>query len=200
MTLAKWTAPEKKIPSETHSGHATPEPIYTAVGRALSRWEHLESGLTRLFQILCETPSLAACRAYGTVESCSLKAQMLRSAATVFFDTREPDAEHNQGFKDLVAAYEKAQEIRNNIAHGMVTGYMRVGARNHGYYLCPPSGATKKIKRENKPYFEKIAYFYDANDIDNCAERFTSLLNEAMGLILSLNNKYAVLTNSQFHP
>jgi hypothetical protein len=201
MTLAKWIPPEKKIPSKNHPGHITQEPIYAAVGLALSRWEHLESGLTRLFQLLCETPSIAACRAYGTVDSSFLKAQMLRSAATVFFDTRQPfDEEHSTEVKNLLSAYEKAQETRNNIAHGMVTGYARVGENPHGYFLCPPSGATKKIKRGNKPYLEKIEYFYDATEIGHCAERFTSLLNETMRLILSINKKHAVLTGLQFHP
>jgi hypothetical protein len=199
MALKTWLPPEKKIPSNTYLGHASPDPIYTAVGAALSRWEHLESGLTRLFQLLCETPSLAACRAYGTIESCFLKSQMLRSAAEVFFDMRQPfDEEHSKAIKELFAAYEKAQELRNNVAHGMVVGYL-TGKNRTGYFLCPQSGATKKITRRNKPYLEKIAYFYDATEVNKCAERFTALLDETMRLIQSINKKYAVLTPLQFH-
>lgn len=199
MGLAEWLPPSKKTPSETHTGHSTLSPIHTVVGAALSNWEHLESGLTRLFQLLCETPSLAACRAYGTVESCYSKSQMLRAAAIVFFDTRQPfDEQHSAEIKNLISAYEKGQELRNNIAHGMVIGY--VLARNrHGYFLCPPSGATKKRKRGNQRYFDNVAYFYDVADIDYCGERFASLLGETMRLILSINKKYAVLTNQQFH-
>jgi hypothetical protein len=198
--VPEWVPPEKKVPSNTHLGHNPPDAIYTSVGIALSRWEHLESGLTRLFQLLCETPSFAACRAYGTVESCFSKSQMLRAAAVVFFDTRQPfDEKHDTEIKALLKAYEKGQELRNNIAHGMVIGYM-FGAGQLGYFLCPPSGATKKIKRGNKPYFDRIAYFYDVEDIEYCAARFVSLLDEAMRLILSVNKKYAVLKDSQFHP
>jgi hypothetical protein len=200
MPLTKWDAPTKRIPSATYAGHTTLAPIHTAVGAALSNWEHLESGLTRLFQLLCETPSLAAPRAYGTVESCYSKAQMLRAAATVFFDTRHPfDEQHSAEIKALITAYEKGQELRNNIAHGMAMGWLI--ARNlNGYFLCPPSGATKKIKRGNRHIFENIAYFYDVADIDYCGKRFTALLAETMRLILSLNQKYAVLTSQQFHP
>jgi hypothetical protein len=154
MLPKTWLPPEKEIPSDTFVGQVTLAPIYTAVGSALSRWEHLESGLTRLFQLLCETPSLAACRAYGTVESCYGKSQMLRAAAV-----------------------EKGQELRNNIAHGMAMGF-RLGQHHGGYFLCPPSGATKKIQRGNRPYFEKLAYIYDVTDIDYCGEGFSSLLAE----------------------
>ena len=155
---------------------------------------------TRLFQLLCETPSLAACRAYGTVESCYGKAQMLRAAAEVFFDTRQPfDEQHSAEIKALISAYERGQQLRNNIAHGMAMGFM-LGRNHSGYFLCPPSGATKKIKRgHHQHYFDKIAYFYDVADIDYCGERFTSLLKEAMRLIQSINKKYAVLNSQQFH-
>ncbi len=86
-------------------------------------------------------------------------------------------------------AYEKAQEIRNNIAHGMATGFFwALGGL--GYFLCPQTGTTKKIKRGNQPYFEKVAYFYDVEDIEQCAQRFTDMLAETMHLIQSLNKKY----------
>jgi hypothetical protein len=199
MALAKWVPPTKRTPSDAYVGQATLTPIWAAVGAALSRWEHLESGLTRLFQLLCETPSLAACRAYGTVESCYSKAQMLRAAATVFFDARLPfDESHEREIRALIGAYEKAQEFRNNIAHGMAVGY-QIARNRVGYFLCPQSGATKKITRGNKSHFEKIAYFYDVPEIEYCGERFTALLGETMRLILSINGKYAVLANEQFH-
>lgn len=200
MTLAEWLPPEKKTPSVIYPGEQNQAPIYTAVGDALSRWEHLESGLTRLFQLLCETPSHAAPRAYGTVDSCSSKAQMLRAAALIFFERHPPsDQQHAKDVKALIGAFEKGQELRNNIAHGMVIGY-QIAQNRHGYFLRPPSGATKKIKREKPQHFESIAYFYGVEDISRCGERFTALLDEAMRLIQSINKKYAVLTNPEFHP
>jgi hypothetical protein len=202
MGLTEWLPPAKKTPSDIHDGQTTLAPLHRAVGAALSNWEHLESGLTRLFQLLCETPSLAACRAYGTVESCYNKAQMLRAAAEVFFDTRQPfDEKHSGEIKDLISAYEKGQELRNNIAHGMVIGYTHIPIRNRvAYFLCPPSGATKKRRRGNRHYFENIKYFYDVPDIEFCGDRFASILEETMRLISSINRKYSVLTNEQFHP
>jgi hypothetical protein len=202
MALDPWALPVKNIPSGEHSGHGDRESIYLAAGKALSAWEHLESGLTRLFQLLCETPSIAACRAYGVVDSCHLKSQMLRTAAIVFFERHKPfDDKHDDLIKGLITAYERAQQARNNIAHGMVTGYLFVGGGSAvGYFLCPHSGTTKKRKIGDGPYFEKIDYFYDVSDIQHCFSRFNSLLSETMKLIQSINDKYAVLENWQFHP
>jgi len=185
MTLAKWQPPIKKIPSTTHAGERTFTPIHTAVGAALSQWEHFESGLSMLFQLLCEATTMAASRAYGTVESCYSKAQMLREAAIVFFDTRHPfDEQYSKEIDNLVAAYENGQKYRNNIAHGMAVSYVFTRNRN-GYFLCPPTSATKKHKRAKQPYFENIAYFYDVTDINYCGERFTTLLAENMRLMIS---------------
>jgi hypothetical protein len=69
VPLKKWSPPDEMPPSIDHHGAITMEPVWTAVGRALSEWEHTESGLMKLFQVFCETRSLAACRALGTVES-----------------------------------------------------------------------------------------------------------------------------------
>src|SRR5579863_5344766 len=113
MPLTEWFPPEKNIPSATCPGEPDQSPLYTAVGEALSRWEHLESGLTRLFQLLCETPSHAAPRAYGTLESCFSKAQMLRAAGLIFFERHQPfDEQHDKEVKALITAFEKGQELR----------------------------------------------------------------------------------------
>lgn len=86
-----WTAPPKIIPSESFYGEASTTPIHEAVGQALSTWEHMESGLIKLFQLLCETKSFAACRAYGTLDSAFSRQLALTYAAEEFFTSRDKD-------------------------------------------------------------------------------------------------------------
>jgi hypothetical protein len=200
MTLAPWKPSEKTEPSPEHRGEVDPSAIHTAVGQALSQFEHLESGLTRLFQLLCETPSFAACRAYGVVESPFTKAGMLRAAMEVFFARRVPlDAEYHSAMKALFAAYEVSHQYRNNIAHGMAVGFFLSDGTHSGYFLCPPSYATKKVAKV-ETYILGAAYWYNVEDIQHYSKRFTEMLGEAMRLIQEVNKKYAVLKDEQFHP
>ncbi len=64
-----WKPPSKMVASAAYAGEESTSVIHEAVGRALGTWEHAESALIKLYQLLCETKSLAACRAYGTTES-----------------------------------------------------------------------------------------------------------------------------------
>jgi hypothetical protein len=202
MALSTWKATESKLPSPTHRGEASPETIYVEVGRALSQWEHFESGLTRLFQVLCETPHFAACRAYGVVESSFTKSTMLRAASDAFFSRRNSfDTEYHKDMKKLFAVYQDSQQYRNNIAHGMAVGFHLLDGSFSGYFLSPPSYATKKIKDiPNQVYLFGAAYWYNAKDTEHYAKRFSDLLKETMKLIQDVNKKYAVLKDSQLHP
>lgn len=203
MGLSDWKPTEKTVPSRDHRGESDTASIHTAVGEALSQWEHLEMGLTRLFQLLCETRSFAACRAYGTLESSFARGNMLRAAANVFFARREPfDSENHAAMKELFAAYENAQKYRNNIAHGIGVGFFLTTGGHSGYFLCPPSYATKKVEKidPREVYLLGAAYWYNVADIELYVARFTEMLAETMRLIQEVNKKYGVLTNSEFHP
>jgi hypothetical protein len=203
MALSPWKPLEDKLPSSTRKGEQETSAIYTAVGNALSRWEHMESGLTRLFQLLCETPGFAACRAYGTIESSYTKAGMLRAAMKAFFANREPfDKENHDAVNALLSAYQVAQQYRNNIAHGIAVGFFLSDGTHSWYFLCPPSYASKKVERidPREVYLLGAAYWYKAQDIDYYAKRFEELLAETMRLIQDVNKKYRVLQDGQFHP
>jgi hypothetical protein len=203
MTLANWKATENRVPSATHKGEPNTVLIHMEVGRALSQWEHLESGLTRLFQVLCETPHFAACRAYGVVESSFTKTVMLGAAADAFFARRDPfDTEYHKAVKSLFGACQGAQQYRNNIAHGIAVGFHLSDGTSSGYFLSPPSYATKKVKKidPREVYLLGAAYWYNVSDIDHYTRRFSELLGETMKLIQEVNKKYAVLKDSQLHP
>jgi len=203
MPLPEWEPTETLLPSETNRGEKNAAAIHTAVGFALSQWEHLESVLARLFQLLSESPSFAACRGYGMVESSRTRAEMLRAAREVFFQRHgSSDTENITAVESLIAAYENALQYRNNIAHGMATAFPLKGGQLSGYFLCSPSYASRKMKAQDLKglYLLGAKYWYKGADIRHYADWFTQLEGEAMRLIQVINAKYSVLDPAQFLP
>src|SRR5258708_16596738 len=105
MAFSDWKPLASEVPSPTRKGEMTVGPIHTAVGHALSEWEHMESVLARLFQLLCQSPAAAAARAYGMLESSFSKAQLLRAATDSFFrDRNASDSDLHREVKTLLMA------------------------------------------------------------------------------------------------
>lgn len=192
---AQWVPPSFHTPSDQFHGEQATASIHEAVGRALSTWEHAESALIKLFQLLCETKSLAACRAYGTLESVRARLLAIEFAAKEFFAAR--DRNDCKLVLSLLKVFENTTAYRNNIAHGMT-----VQPHAFGYFLCPPSDSSR---RRSTPYPTGLwglgaKYFYRVIEIDSCRDRFEEILNSTMSLVLYLNNKYKVLDGADFHP
>jgi len=107
-------------PPLREAGEPNADPIYLAVGKALSQWERAEEGFAILFQILIETRSEAATRAYGSITNSAGRRQALRSAAEVTFTEKSIVEADREEFKDLLAHFERASSRRDDIAHGIV--------------------------------------------------------------------------------
>lgn len=190
-----WKPPPKEVASARYTGEQDTSVIHEAVGRALSVWEHAESALIKLYQILCETKSLAACRAYGTTESVFARYLAQKYAAEEFFADRE--ANDLRLVVSLLKIYNDAAPYRNQIAHGMV-----VQPHAFGYFLCPASYASR---RRDTPYPTQLwglgaSYFYRVAEIDHCRDHFENILNASMSMVLYLNDKYRVLEYGDLHP
>lgn len=200
MALEKWIEPAGTSPCEAHKGEASRDPLYTAVGRALSAWEHAETGFLRLFQLFCETRSHAACRAYGMLTGSSSRAQSVLAAAEQFFSNRSEQVPKE--VTALVNAYNYASAFRNKIAHGLVAGMMDKDGQRRGYYLSAPSytARSRTVSKASEFWWLSAKYYYRVSEIDHCTDRFTCLLAEAMRLIADLNNRYEVLEPGEFHP
>jgi hypothetical protein len=183
------------VPSDDFQGEESTAPIHKAVGRALSMWEHAESANIKLFQLLCETKSFAACRAYGTLDSVFARHLAIRYAAEEFFVSRDKkDFSH---LKKLVNVYNDTGQYRNQIAHGMA-----VQPHAHGYFLCPPSYASRRRQtpRPKERWALGADYFYRVKEIDHICLRFEQILKSTMTLVMYLNEKYSVLEGWEFHP
>jgi hypothetical protein len=200
MSLNPWQPPAPRKPSSSHVGHATQDEIYLAVGRALSRWEHMESAFIKLFQVLCESSSLAACRAYGSILTSSGRVAALKMAAEEFFDRR--DLEVAEDLSALFNAYEKTSRYRNYIAHGMVSGLRDSEGIERGYYLSPPSHASRQ-RTSSAPtdfWWLTAKYFFNAKNIDDCTARFQELLDHSMRTMLEINAQFDVVDLGDLHP
>lgn len=190
-----WRAPPKEVASPTYLGEQGTASIHEAVGRALSMWEHAESALIKLYQLLCETKSLAACRAYGTAESVYARFLAQKYAAEEFFANRD---RNDLGLVvSLLKIYKEAALYRNQIAHGMA-----VQPHAFGYFLCPPSYASR---RRDTPHPTQLwglgaNYFYRVAEINHCRDRFENILKSAMSMVLYLNEKYQVIDYGDLHP
>lgn len=194
-TPRTWKAPAKATPSATYLGEEGTPVLYEAVGRALSTWEHAESALIKLYQLLCETKSLAACRAYGTAETVFARYLAQKYAAEEFFVSR--DESDLRLVLSLLKIYNDAAPYRNQIAHGMA-----LQPHAFGYFLCPASYASR---RRETPYPTQLwglgaSYFYRVAEIDHCRDHFNDILKATMSLVLYLNDKYRVLEYGQLHP
>ena len=190
-----WKPPKKEKASDSYTGEQNTSVIHEAVGRALSAWEHAESAFIKLFQLLCETKSFAACRAYGTAESVFARFLAQKYAAEEFFANRDPD--DLRLVVSLLKIYNDAAQYRNQIAHGMA-----VQPHAFGYFLCPASYAAR---RRDTPYPSQqwgfgASYFYRVAEIDHCRNHFENILKAAMSMVMYLNDKYTVLEHGDLHP
>ncbi len=197
MPLRNWHPPPRKLPSLTHRGEASPAPIHEAAGAALDQWEALERSLAQLFGVLCESPSKAPRRAYGTITGALGRVPALEAAAFEFFQRRDAEREADQsleathdawknGVSGLIDAYSKAGELRNNIAHGMVSVLALVQEGEPvglGMFLHAPSYATRKLDREAA---WQSKYFYRKKEIDHCRQRFERIAFEVETYIFEL--------------
>ena len=191
----RWSPPVRLVPSPDFLGEESTGPIHEAVGRALSAWEHAESALITLYQLLCESESLAPCRSYGTIESVFGRHLALKYAAEEFFLQR--DQADLKTVLALVKIYNEGSISRNQIAHGMA-----MQPHSFGYFLCPASYSSRRREtpRPDVMWGFGASYFYRVKEIDSCEGHFTDILNGAMTLAMELNVKYKILEPGAFHP
>jgi hypothetical protein len=151
-----------RVPNPAAKGDETAEPLFAAVGRALSNWEHTENQLANLFTVLVgakvtrDRPSPAV-RAYGTVVSFKGRIAMLEGAAKAYF-LSHPDLGHSGQWSELGKQLEGFAERRNDIAHGSVELLFDLGVERHlGFFLMPGLYVSKKYPTDEPPKYQLVA-------------------------------------------
>lgn len=159
---------------------AGPDEIFTAVGRALSKWEQLQGYLALIFaQMIGEDPngSFTALRAFGTVTSQSNRLQILREAGKMFFEFHP--STHQEEFSSLLVSVEQLERRRNEIAHGVVNPYVPDAAdpTSGTYALLPAYYATRKRPVEDVAMqITRPTYAHTAADVERIGDEFGSLV------------------------
>jgi hypothetical protein len=169
-------------------GDADESGIYTAVGKALSKWEGLVADLTFVFAVLASQEEPwhynPAVRAFGSVQGASAKSEMVQHAAEALFHNFERQLnvdcdEYRAHLRALLREYNGWAARRNDVAHGYVTesrmpDYTKDDTPiTSTYLLCPSHSASRKWPMDWEP-----AYQYRADEIaafgvgfDGLAER-----------------------------
>jgi hypothetical protein len=132
---------------QAFGGQGDPEAntLFASVGRALSRWEELEEDLADLFSGIVGSMQRVhdstnpACRAYGSIPTFSVRADMLIAAADAFFaNCNQPELKI--ALQSLVKECRGFAARRNDIAHGSYRQISEVG-----YVIEPAYYNIRKI-------------------------------------------------------
>lgn len=99
----------------------TPDPVFRAVGIALTAWEHLELALAELYSILVEQPRIInAYAAYGNDNPIfAYRVQAICKACERYFISRAHHGRESQ-VADLLKEASDLSIDRHRVAHGIV--------------------------------------------------------------------------------
>jgi hypothetical protein len=170
-------------------GHATAEPLYLAVGQALSKWERLEGEMAHLYSQFLgrgEAPyfNVPAVRAFGTLNSPATKADLIAAAAEarfylLGFDERihhnvavmqELEAVETE-LRKIIKTYRGWMSRRNDIAHGYVAQTGPWDDNSVTHLLYPSECSTNKwCIVVGEP-----VYAYEAQHIEAFGKAFEAL-------------------------
>ena len=109
------------IPPWPKRGTRSADPVYRAVGVALSAWEELELNLPRLLGAFTNTPPFKAVHdpRYAAASKFIDRIAIVEFAAESYF-LRHCNQELEARFHDLIKEAALASRRRNDIAHGVV--------------------------------------------------------------------------------
>jgi hypothetical protein len=161
---AIYTEQYWKRPTSSPKGDDCQDPIYKAVGLALSRWEEADQDLADLFLIFtCEASKQkvddrvrnAVRRSYGAIISNSGRRLAVEAAAEVYFSFwSEFEKPITKSLMAVLTVVQRASKLRDDIAHGIVWPYMTVETRDStdsitkkeelGCFLMPPEYRTDR--------------------------------------------------------
>jgi hypothetical protein len=145
-----WTRGKKN-----GSGAASNKLIHMAVGHALSNWEHVEAAISMLFSYFVETRTIAAARAFGSINGARARESAIRQASETFFKLRKHahrkdktvSAEIKTAEKcasHLIRNYGLASARRNDFAHGIALELSLKKAEQPAWFLIAPNHNSRK--------------------------------------------------------
>lgn len=151
----------------------TEEELYSAVGKALTAWERLDTALAMTFGSFVGTQHIVALRALGRIESPAARLQVLLEA----FQSSSPQVQSSlPNYEATVKSVIKLTEARNAIAHGQVHG-IQITGRDKGFYLVPGMSTSRKAANPAHTVFESL--FAAKTEAEAVAQIYDYALNAA---------------------
>lgn len=159
------------VPPIPEKGARSPEPVYQAIGKAITHWELVEQAIGGLFTFVTTgkfyDASGPALRAYGSIVGTSARINMVK-AAVESWSQQYPTCPHLDNCYALLSECERGSARRNDIAHGRVDRLL--DAVPNGWMLFPGFYNTKKRSIEGKS-----KYAYTVEHIERYASAFLNL-------------------------
>jgi hypothetical protein len=172
-----WDRPH---PLPERGGAKSPEPVFQAVGRALSHWELVEQALAQLYIFLTtgrhKDFTDPAIRAFGSIVGVKARIAMVRAASESWFE-RYPDCPLSENCRLALWKCSEWSSRRNDVAHGRVSS----APYNANSWMLYPGLFTTKYSIKGKP-----KYVFRVEDMDRYSEGFKSLWEEMNILSSSL--------------
>lgn len=150
-------------------GEEEPEPIYLAVGRALSAWAEVEECISYLFVFFVgkRITNSPAVRAYTSIDGVKNRIEMVRQAAEAWFEQFE-SCPGKDNTLEVLNACQGWSSRRNEIAHGNAD--LPVDTPEATWFLYPGYLTRKRRTERNDADFR-----YNAAQIEQIANGFESL-------------------------
>jgi hypothetical protein len=167
-------------PTWPDQGEDECQPIYLAVGRALSQWADLEECISDLFVFLVgqEEADSPAVRAYTSIDGARNRIAMVRSAAEAWFE-RCPHCPLKDNVFEILRVCQEWSARRNEIAHGSTD--LPVDTPDATWFLYPGYLTKRRKASRNKAEFR-----YNADQVERMADGFERVEIKLWELIESL--------------
>lgn len=186
---------QKQMPWDRPLGSLAPnhqvdyfaEPIYTALGRALSAWEGVNAAANSLFHALhshaTQADRDAATKKFDRQHKTHDRAQTLRLAgeeflAADFGEMRDKAAKFRKRHKELVRQYIEWAARRNDFAHGYVTEAQSPDYSREDQSIVTVYALLPSHSRVDRWHHEEPEWNYLAAEIEEIAQRFRFLDDE----------------------
>jgi hypothetical protein len=182
-----------EVPDIPQCGDASQDDTFRAVGAALSQWELFEGNLSLAFSYFVGTGygNIAALRAYGSVETFRGRANMIETAAEVYFK-HTPDPQLQILLKEILKQSRQFSSRRNEVAHGIVSPFVGRDEAdewiNLGFVLYPAYYATRKRQLPASIPLEPLefTFSYSSVEIYKFRDHFDKLAADVVALLTGL--------------
>lgn len=173
--------------SVAKEGSSSAAQIYTDVGFALDRYEHLGTTFGVLYSAFVkpEGSNHTMMRSFGMITSSNNRREMIVAASESYFSVFNNEVLERRT-RSLLKLFSDASARRNEIAHAMVMGEMRHRIVDQvampmptAWFLVPPLFATRK----QELHMRGPKYRYSSREIGYLTKCFEALDEAALDLV-----------------